>query len=82
MYELAKKYLKENKVLHNVLSFPFSEGGEGFVNSPDEVLRLGDIVICYAKVLEEAQLEGVLLDDKIGELVEHGAMHLMGVHHD
>ena len=43
---------------------------------------MGEIVICYPKVLEEAKLEGKLIDQKAYELVEHGALHLLGFHHE
>ena len=52
MLALAKKYLKENNVLHNVLSFPFTETKQRFVDPPDDVLHLGDIILCYPKIAE------------------------------
>ena len=82
MLSLAKKYLKENNVLHNVLSFPFSETKGDFIEPPDNIIHLGEIVLCYQKVVEEAQKEGKLIDDKVKELAEHGAMHLLGKHHE
>jgi ssRNA-specific RNase YbeY (16S rRNA maturation enzyme) len=45
-------------------------------------LHLGEIVVCYPKVVEEAKNEDVLIDDKVYELVEHGAFHLLGIHHE
>ncbi len=81
MLLLAKKYLKENNVLHNVLSFPFIETKETFVEPPDNTIHLGEIVLCFPKVVEEAQKEGKLIDIKAVELAEHGAMHLLGKHH-
>jgi ssRNA-specific RNase YbeY (16S rRNA maturation enzyme) len=33
-------------------------------------------------VVEEAVKEDKLVEDKLFELVEHGALHLLGVHHD
>ena len=82
MLALARKYLHEKEVLHNVLSFPFSEARGAFVEPPDNVNHLGEIVICYPKVVEEANDENKLIDDKIIELVNHGALHLLGKHHD
>jgi len=49
MDRLGKKYLSKKEPLHNVLSFVESETAGGFVNPPDEVLHLGDIVVCYPK---------------------------------
>ncbi len=54
----------------------------GFVSSPDQVLRLGDIVLSYPQVVEDAGLDGVSVDEEIRQLVEHGTKHLLGMHHD
>lgn len=80
MMEVGKKYLKDGK-LHNVLSFvPQEEKGE-FVYPPDDKIRLGEIVVCYPLAVKEAIDENVLIDERVYELIEHGAMHLMGIHH-
>lgn len=81
MRELAKKFLKESPPsVHNVLSF-VSDESEGFI-SPEGKIYLGEIVVCYNKVVEEARKEGKLIDTKTEELVLHGALHLLGIHHD
>lgn len=80
MLELGKAYLKD-KILHNVLSFTPTEVKGNFVYPTDGLLHLGEIVVCYPKVVEEAKDEDVLIDDKVYELVEHGALHLLGIHH-
>jgi len=79
MVEIDKKYLKDKK-LHNVFSFTPSES-KGFMYPPDGLLHLGEIVVCYPVALSEAKMENVLIDDKVCELVEHGALHLLGIHH-
>jgi len=61
----------------DVLSFP-QESARG----PDEILRLGDIVVCYPVARAEAAKENKMVDEKICELVEHGLRHLLGEHHD
>ena len=81
MLNLAKKYLNEREI-HVVLTFPYLEGDQSFIEPPDETIHLGDIVICYPKVVKEAGSEGKLIDEKVLELVEHGALHLMGKHHN
>jgi len=81
MMELGKKYLKEKNSVHNVLSFTESEVSSRFVNA-SETRFWGEIVICYPKVMEEANTEGKLVDEKLIELAEHGALHLLGVHHE
>ena len=81
MLDLSKKYLNDDKV-HNVLSFTDSETKEKFIPPPDGIIRLGEIVICYPEAVKEANQEGKLIEEKIIELIKHGAMHLMGKHHD
>ncbi|QQS39452.1 rRNA maturation RNase YbeY [Candidatus Woesebacteria bacterium] len=81
MLGLAEDYLGEKDVLHNVLTFPASETKTEFISPPDGVIRLGQIVVCYPKAKEEANSEGVMIDDKVIELVNHGALHLLGIHH-
>ena len=47
-------------------------------SSPDDVLRLGDIVISYPQTVQLAIEEEKLVDEKINELVEHGMQKLLG----
>lgn len=54
----------------------------GFVNPPDNYLRLGDIVLCWPQTLLEASEDEMMVDDKIYELVSHGMEHLLGVNHE
>jgi rRNA maturation RNase YbeY len=82
MMDLARKYLSENNKVHDVLTFTENEVDESFVRVEDNLIHLGEIVVCYPQVLEEAKKEDKLIKDKIYELVEHGAMHLLGIHHD
>lgn len=82
MLGLAKKYLREKGSVHNVLSFPYLEGDKVFLNPPDGTLHLGEIVVCFPKVIEEAKKEGKTIEEKVMELIEHAGLHLLGVHHD
>lgn len=68
----------------DVLSFPQSDDKKEvpFMDPPDGILRLGDIVISYPAARDDAMEEGKLVDDKIDELVEHGMRHLLGEHHN
>jgi len=83
MRELSKKYKGEDKT-HNVLSFSQDEraGREKNQDPGSDLLRLGDIVISYPEVIREASEEEVFVDDKVDELVEHGLLHLLGLHHE
>ena len=79
MRELSKKYNGEDKT-RNILSFSQSEG-ESIV-SPNDILRLGDIVLSFPQVINDAVRDEMLVDDKVDQLIEHGLMHLLGIHHE
>ena len=81
MMETGNKYLKDKK-LHNVLSFVPNEVKGAFVYPPDGKIHLGEIIVCYPVAVKEAVEENVLIDERVYELIEHGAMHLLGIHHD
>ncbi len=78
MRSLNKKFRNIDKPT-NVLSFSQTEGASAPI--PSEKLYLGDVVIAYPKVIEEAASENMLVDDKAAELIEHGVLHLLGEHH-
>ncbi len=68
----------------DVLSFPLNDPADDrpFISSPDGVLRLGDLVVCYSVAVEEALEKQCKVDDQIKFLAEHGLMHLLGYHHE
>lgn len=89
MHELNRKYRGIDSTT-DVLSFALEDATLsslqhlpkiGFVASPDRWLRLGDIVISYPQVVEDAVLDGISVDEEIRSLVEHGVNHLLGMHH-
>lgn len=79
MTSLNKKYRNLDKTT-NVLSFSQSEG-ENMVVSTDKLV-LGDVVISYPVMIQEASKENMLVDDKICFWVQHGLSHLLGEHHE
>jgi probable rRNA maturation factor len=81
--KLNKKY-RDTDETTDVLSFPLTEEKihRTFIEAPDGILRLGDIIISYPQVIEEAAEGNSLVDDKIDELVIHGLLHLLGQHHE
>lgn len=85
MDKITGEFLGDGKK-HEVLSFPFEEvtntKSYGFINPPDEVLRLGDIVLCWPYVLEAARVDDVMVDDEVYGLVCHSTEHLLGKHHE
>lgn len=83
MKQLNTKY-RNLEDTTDVLSFPQDDPSQKmhpFVNAPDGVLRLGDIVVSYPQAVHYAALEHTFVDEKITELVLHGLEHLMGNHH-
>jgi probable rRNA maturation factor len=55
----------------NVLSFP-----------QDEPSMLGDIILAYETVEEEAQAQGKRFEDHTIHLIVHGLLHLLGHDHE
>ncbi len=65
----------------DVLSFPMDElrpGAEGEVTAPG---LLGDIVVCPAYALKQAEIAGHELINEVLLLVTHGILHLLGFDH-
>ncbi|MCX6704490.1 MAG: rRNA maturation RNase YbeY [Candidatus Woesebacteria bacterium] len=81
MMEIGGKYLKDKR-LHNVLSFVPGEVKGGFVYPPDGIIHLGEIIVCYPQAVKEAGEGNVLIDQRVYELIKHGATHLLGMHHE
>lgn len=83
MSELHKVYMQIEGAT-DVLSFPLNdpEDDRPFMASPDGILRLGDIVVCYSVAVEEALTKQCKVDTQIQFLAEHGLMHLLGYHHE
>lgn len=77
MQRLGKKYYKKNSDLHSVFSFVDSES----IKFPNEKINLGEIVVCFPIVVKEAGRENKLIEEKVLELIEHSALHLLGIHH-
>ena len=85
MKDLSLKFLKDGKT-HEVLAFAQEEisqsDGRGFVNPPDNILRLGDIVLCWPEILKEASRQDSIVDDQLYFLTGHATEHLLGKHHE
>lgn len=79
MAKLNKEY-RNKEGTTNILSFPLSEGEQSHL--PTDVTRLGDIVISYPMVIKEAAEYEMLVDERVDELVRHGMLHLLGLHHE
>lgn len=80
MKELNKKYLGVDGTT-DVLSFSQTEGEE--IRQPQGAsLYLGDVVVSWPQALIQAMERNVTVDEEIDFLVQHGLLHLMGIHHD
>ena len=79
MKYLNKTYRDKDKTM-NILSFPLAEGESSRL--PSDVVRLGDIIISYPELIRESAELDMLVDDRVDELVQHGMLHLLGLHHE
>lgn len=82
---LACLYMKETQKQakdHPVLSFLNSELEEDFIFPPDNINHIGEIVISFEKAEEESKNKPLSLDEVVIYWAEHGALHLMEIHHD
>ncbi len=72
--KLNKKYLKRDCTT-DVLSFEIKETQE------DGSLYLGDVIVNKQQAKKQAKKYNNDLEHEIAELVAHGVLHLLGVHH-
>lgn len=75
---LNRQYAGEDKAT-DVLSFSLREGEE-FV-SPDDVTRLGEVIISYPTAVRQAKEAGHSVADEVSHLLVHGILHLLGYDH-
>jgi len=84
MHALNKTY-RGKDYSTDVLSFPHNDPSQPspvpFVDPPDNLIRLGDIVVSYPQARSVAMEENKLVDDQIIFLILHGIDHLLGIHH-
>lgn len=73
MKALNEKYLKRNYPT-DVLSFDIKEDLE------DEYY-LGDVVVNREQAKRQAKEYGNSFEEEISDLIRHGVLHLLGVHH-
>lgn len=78
MRTLNREYRNEDKVT-NVLSFPV---GDNAGLPADAGQALGDIVICAAVVIDEADRQGKAVGDHWAHMLVHGTLHLLGYDHE
>jgi len=74
MKELNSQY-KNKDYPTDVLSFETAE------ETAEGMLQLGEIAVNIDQAQRQAKEYGNDLEHEIAELVEHGTLHLLGVHH-
>jgi probable rRNA maturation factor len=72
--KLNKKHLNFDGVT-DVLSFNMNEETE-------DGYYLGDVIVNKEQAERQASEYGNSVEEEIAQLVEHGVLHLLGVHHD
>ena len=63
----------------DVLAFSLTEGEE--FARPDEIERIGEIVISMETATRQAKDAGIDTDREVAHLVVHGVLHLLGYDH-
>jgi len=70
----------------DVLSFALIERNPGdessFINPPDGVLHLGEVVISYPQAAKQAEENGQEVKQELDLLIVHGVLHLLGYEHN
>jgi probable rRNA maturation factor len=75
---LNREYAGDDEAT-DVLAFSLREGEE-FV-SPDEVQRLGEIIISFPTAQRQAEEAGRAVEEEVAHLLVHGILHLLGYDH-
>ena len=65
----------------NVLSFPLFEEARARASSPAGTWPLGDIVLAFETVRDEAAAQAKPLPHHVSHLLIHGCLHLLGYDH-
>lgn len=85
MEELVDKYYKgdpQKKYVHPILTFPSLETKGKFVLPKGQSAELGEIIISYPEAIRFARESGETVEKRILFLLQHGAEHLLGHHHN
>lgn len=77
--ELNKKHFNRDYPT-DVLSFNMNE--ERVDENGEEYYYLGDLLVNKDEARRQASDYDNDLEHEIAELIEHGSLHLMGIHHD
>jgi probable rRNA maturation factor len=53
-----------------------------FVNPPDGVLHLGEVVISYPQAIQQAREQSHSVEQELALLIIHGVLHIVGYDHE
>jgi len=74
---------KSTDVLAFRMIHSMNQGDEQlFVNPPDGVNHLGEVVISYSQAVQQAQQHGHGVEQELALLIVHGILHLLGYDHE
>ena len=83
--QLNRAYLGRDEPT-DVLAFSAREGTEAdlppFVQPPDGVLHLGEVIISYPQAVIQAEEHQHSIKRELAILIIHGVLHLLGYEHD
>ena len=86
--ELNKTYRGKDETT-DVLAFYMTPGAswlksaekDAFATPPDDILRLGEVIISYPKAVKQAQEHSHSVKKELVTLIIHGILHLIGYDH-
>ncbi len=84
MTELNQNY-KHHQGPTDVLSFVMHDPEQptpSFFETEETKSQFGDIFLCFPIIADEAREEGKSEQEQLEFLLEHGCLHLLGIHHD
>jgi len=65
-------------------AFPRLKKGQDirFINPPDGIKRIGEIILCYPQAKKQAKRLNHSLEKELTILLIHGTLHLLGYNHE
>ncbi len=63
-------------------AFPRMKKGDEFIEAPDGIKRLGEVIICYPRAKKQAKRLGSSLEKELTVLLIHGILHLLEYDHE
>jgi len=73
-------FANKSVILYLDKAFPCLKKGQEieFIEPPDNVKRLGEVIICYPRAKKQAKRLGYSLENEMTILLVHGILHLLG----